>query len=198
MEGSRRVLGPGCWVEVVNTVSGDTRNVRSFVAAADLPASFDRLSPVAQSEAARLALLKNHGCVWMDASVILLRSLGDTYWETLADPAQEMILVEEWQRVFVAYWNDRTISTASWAHPLFQSVAFELPALRQGLPAQHPVTRRRGRSLLLDRVTDCDGIVMKFTSSMVGRLAGLTRSELLDARHTLVSAAEAAFSMAAS
>ena len=259
-----RLLGPRWRIEVLNVVGGDGRNVHRFVDAADLPATFARLSPVTQSEAMRLALLKRRGGVWMDASIILLRSLEDICWKSMADLEQDVILsgfcntgwgsdhldrkdyfeswfiaarrdnafLDEWHRVFVAYWNDRIVSSASWAHPLFESldlsnfnrygkdfrnyllahIAFrrvlEHDAVMREIWRRNMLLRDAGdEGFYLTRVTgwDPDHIyrklleekdvaladrllatcLMKFTSSMAGQLAELTRAELLDERHTL-------------
>jgi hypothetical protein len=266
VEGWQRLLGPGWRVEVLNLVDGDSRNVRNFVDAADLPASFDRLSPVVQSDVVRLALLKKHGGVWMDASIVLLRTLDDICWRPLADPDQDVVLagfcntgwgsdhlerkdcfeswfiaarrenafVDEWRRIFVDYWSDRTVSSASWAHPLFQSmdlsnfnrygrdfrnyllphVAFrrvvEHDAVMKAIWRRNILMRDAGdEAFYLTRVTGWEPqdvyaklieerdtaladrllatCLIKLTSSMVGRLADLSRADLLDDRHTLGS-----------
>lgn len=152
VEGWRRRLGPAWRVEVVNVVPGDPRHVDNFVARADLPASFDALSPVVQSDAVRLALLARHGGVWMDAGIVLVAGLDEIGWRALVDPAADTVLagfyndawgsdhlgrrdcveswfvaarprdafVGAWHRAFVDYWTDRTASTESWTHPLFE------------------------------------------------------------------------------
>jgi Capsular polysaccharide synthesis protein len=264
VDGWRSLLGPSWRVEVLNVVEGHGCNVRNFVDAEDLPASFDRLSPVTQSEAVRLALLKRNGGVWMDASIVLVKTLDEICWRGLADVDQDLILagfcdtgwgsdhldrrdyfeswfiatrrdnelVDLWHQVFVDYWSDRTVSSASWAHPLFASVdlsnfkrygkdfrnyllahiafrrVIEHDPVMKAIWRHNTLLREAGdEGFYLTRVTgwDPDRIyaklieekdaalaerllrtcLMKFTSSMVGRLAGLSRAELLDERHTL-------------
>jgi hypothetical protein len=264
VDGWRHLLGPEWRVEVVNAVDGDRQHARRFVEAGDLPPTFDRLSPVTQSEAVRLALLRRHGGVWMDASNILLRHVDDICWRSLADPGGEAVLggfcntgwgsdhldrqdyfeswfiaatrdnpfVDFWHRVFVAYWSDRTVSEASWDHPLFERLDLSnfkrygkdfrnylLAHIAFRRVVEHdPVMRRLWRhnmvlrdagdeAFLLTRVTGWEArdifaklieekdtaladrllstCLMKFTSSMVGRLADLTTAQLLDDRHTL-------------
>jgi hypothetical protein len=267
VDGWRHLLGPSWRIEVVNAVDGDLRHVRRFVDPSDLPPTFERLSPVVQSDAVRLALLKTHGGVWMDASNILLRPIEEICWRQMSapdNPDGEMVLsgfcntgwgsdhlqrkdcfeswfiaarrdnqlVDLWHRVFIDYWSDRTASTASWAHPLFERMDLS-NFNRYGLDFRnylviHIAFRRviehdphmrwlwRHNMILHDagdeafyltQVAGWDArdiyrtlietkdaaladrlsatCLMKFTSSMVGRIADLSRAELLSDRHTL-------------
>jgi hypothetical protein len=84
VEGWRR-LAPGWRIVALNLVAGDPLHVDNFVARGELPASFDALSPVVQSDAVRLALLKARGGVWMDASNLLTAGLDEICWDAIAD-----------------------------------------------------------------------------------------------------------------
>lgn len=57
------------------------------VPAADRPADFDRHSPARQSDWLRLYLLHRHGGIWLDASIILTRSLDWMLHAQQADSA---------------------------------------------------------------------------------------------------------------
>lgn len=61
---------PGYAIHLVNAA-----NFSQFVDAADLPSAFARASPARQSDWMRLYLLHRYGGIWLDASIILTRSL---------------------------------------------------------------------------------------------------------------------------
>lgn len=87
-----RVLGPDWRIVVLDAVHGSAHHVDHIVDRGDLPRSFERLNPVVQSDAIRLALLKTHGGVWMDPSILLLRSLDDICWRRMADADSGIVL----------------------------------------------------------------------------------------------------------
>ncbi|MFY9479108.1 MAG: capsular polysaccharide synthesis protein [Aquabacterium sp.] len=75
VDGWRR-LNPGYRVELLHAGT-----VNRFIQQADLPRGFDKLSNFRKADWLRLALVSRHGGVWMDASILLTRSLD---W--LVDP----------------------------------------------------------------------------------------------------------------
>jgi hypothetical protein len=147
----RRLLGPGWQVVVLDVVEGSAHHVDRFLDRRHLPRTFDRLGPVVQSDAVRLALLKTRGGVWMDPSIVLLRDLDDLCARRMAEAGSEVVMAgfanaawgsdhldqrdcfegwfiaarrdnaffDAWHQTYVAYWDDRTESTSSWSHPLF-------------------------------------------------------------------------------
>ena len=86
------ILGPDWRIHVLNAVEGDEHNVRRFVDANLLPASFDRLAPIVQSDAVRLALLSAYGGVWMDVGILLLKGLDEICWNRMEGPDSRTLL----------------------------------------------------------------------------------------------------------
>lgn len=53
------------------------RNIKDYIPQQDFPPNFEILTPQRQSDWVRLYLIKNYGGVWLDASIILTKSLSD-------------------------------------------------------------------------------------------------------------------------
>lgn len=91
IEGWKRVLGPKWKIHVVNVVPGDPDHLLNYVERESLPRSFDALSKVVKSDSARLALLARYGGVWMDSSIILVRSLDEICWNEMSSSEPSII-----------------------------------------------------------------------------------------------------------
>ncbi|KAJ5541012.1 capsular polysaccharide synthesis protein-domain-containing protein [Penicillium frequentans] len=86
-------LMPTWSIRVVDMVEGSANNVFNFIKPSDTPVCFQeksmtgRYAPVSFSDMARIALLAEHGGVWMDVGILLFRSLDDICWSKIEDPS---------------------------------------------------------------------------------------------------------------
>ncbi|KAL2794807.1 hypothetical protein BJX66DRAFT_337597 [Aspergillus keveii] len=136
-------------VRVLDTVPGSPNHIHRFIDAANLPAAVNegRMKGLhAQqgiSDFVRLATVYQHGGVYMDVGVILIRDLDDICWSALEDPSSPYqvggalvaniafvsfflasrkgdAFIERWLRVFLEIWRDRDSHDGSHKHPLIR------------------------------------------------------------------------------
>ena len=78
---SWRANNPGWDIRII-----DRNNVYSYVPPSELPVGWEQIeTPQHQADAARLAVLKRYGGVYIDISVILLRNLDTFLWQGLVE-----------------------------------------------------------------------------------------------------------------
>ena len=78
---SWRAQNPGWDIRII-----DRDNVHEYVSPSELPAGWKRIeTPCHQADAARLAVLKCHGGVYLDISVMLLTNLDIFIWQGLSE-----------------------------------------------------------------------------------------------------------------
>lgn len=101
------------------------------VAAGDLPPAFPRMSPSFQADALRLALLRRHGGMWVDATTIAVRNLSEWVGQALAGgssfygfyiehyTAPEEPLMAAWHDSYLRLWANRSQAEDITTDPFF-------------------------------------------------------------------------------
>lgn len=106
----------------------DRDNIHTYVPPSELPKGWEHIkSPPLQADAARLAVLKCYGGVYLDISVILLTNLDDFFWQGIhekqygyfgfynpefgvADEGKELVatwfMATQKNNVFIARWHE--------------------------------------------------------------------------------------------
>ncbi|KAJ0425155.1 hypothetical protein BJY00DRAFT_308482 [Aspergillus carlsbadensis] len=136
-------------VRVLDTVPGSPNHIHRFIDPANLPAAVNlgRMKGLhAQqgiSDFVRLAAVYQHGGVYMDVGVILIRDLDDICWSALEDPTSPYqvggalvaniafvsfflasrkgdAFIHRWLQVFLEIWRDRDSHDGSRNHPLIR------------------------------------------------------------------------------
>ena len=88
VESWQKIAGQNWTVRIMQTVDKDAANyLYNFIESSELPATFELLDPKLQSDHVRIALLKKHGGIWMDSSIILMKNLDEFVWDELANEA---------------------------------------------------------------------------------------------------------------
>lgn len=142
VETLRRRAGPDWEVRVLSK-----QTALEHVAAGDLPPAFPRMAPSFQADALRLALLRRHGGMWVDATTIAVRNFSEWVGQSLAGgsgfygfyidhytapegpplvaswalavAAPEEPLVAAWHQSYLRLWANRSDAEDITADPFF-------------------------------------------------------------------------------
>lgn len=97
-----RICGPSWTIRLLDTVPGSANHALRWVDADMLPAAFVKGTmegPYTGQHSAdllRAATLWEHGGVWMDVGVILIRDLDGVCWDQLADERNRFEMCSAW------------------------------------------------------------------------------------------------------
>ncbi|KAF2162466.1 hypothetical protein M409DRAFT_69071 [Zasmidium cellare ATCC 36951] len=152
-----RVCGPSWTVRLLDTVPGSPNNALQWVDADMLPEAFVKGTmegPYVGQHSAdllRAATLWEHGGVWMDVGIILIRDLDRVCWDQLADESNPYEMCNAYvdgviianhfvagrkgseflrkrQELFSHLWSDRNSSTGLISNPLLAFRGEMLPS----------------------------------------------------------------------
>jgi len=145
----------------------DKRTLQDLVELEDLPPTLDQLKkPQHRADCAKLALLRRHGGVYIDSSVLMLRSLDEVGgWRDVEDGRADFAgyfrgtpdfvenwflacrcdcqLVRSWLRTHLEFWRTRTAATNLPSDPFFKGVDLgHLEPDERSYLAQHACYKR--------------------------------------------------------